>query len=166
MAGGHGEINWWVLGSMITNAALFFGFLAMKLKPHVSNGLIARRENMAKQLEEARAKQAEAERRLDEYKTKLDNLEAEVARIVKSYEAEADADRRRLAEDADRAIQRFVRETEFTISQEVKKAEKAIRDAAVASTLEAAEQLLTTKITPDDRRRLADEYIQQLEEVA
>src|SRR5688572_23712355 len=98
--GGHdAHINWWVLGSMITNAVLFFGFLAMKLKPHVSNGLIARRENMAKQLEEARGKQAEAERRLDEYKRKLDNLEAEVAGIVRAYEAEAEADKRRLAED-------------------------------------------------------------------
>jgi F-type H+-transporting ATPase subunit b len=151
---------------MITNALLFFGFLAMKLKPHVSNGLIARRENMAKQLEEARAKQADAERRLDEYKTKLENLEAEVARIVKSYEAEAAADKQRLAEDTDRAIQRFVRETEFTINQEVKKAEKAIRDAAVSATLEAAEGLLKSKITADDRRRLADEYIRELEEVA
>ena len=164
---GHdAHINWWVLGSMITNAVLFFGFIAMKLKPHVSNGLIARRENMAKQLEEARAKQAEAERRLDEYKTKLENLEAEVARIVRSYEAEAEADKARLAEDAERAMQRFARETEFTISQEVKKAEKAIREAAIGATLEAAEQLLAAKITADDRRRLADEYIRELEEVA
>ena len=160
------HIDWFVLGSMITNAVLFFGFIAVRLKPHVSNGLIARRENMQKQLEEARAKQAEAERRLDEYKKKLENLEAEVAQIVKSYEAEADADRRRLVEDTDRAAQRFARETEFTISQEVKKAEKAIRNAAVASTLEAAEQLLNSKITSDDRRRLADEYIRDLEKVA
>jgi F-type H+-transporting ATPase subunit b len=160
------HIDWFVLGSMITNALLFFGFLALRLKPHVSNGLIARRENMAKQLEEARAKQAEAERRLAEYKTKLENLEAEVARIVKSYESEAEADRRRMQEEADRAIQRFVRETEFTISQEAKKAEKAIRNAAISATLEAAEQLLTSRITSDDRRRLADEYIRDLEKVA
>ncbi len=160
------HINWWVLGSTITNAILFFGFLAMKLRPHVSNGLLARRENMAKQLEEARTQQAEAERRLEEYKAKLENLEAEVARIVRSYEAEAEADKQRLTEETDRAMLRFARETEFTISQEVKKAEKAIRDAAVSATLEAAEQLLTSKITSDDRRRLADEYIRDLEKVA
>jgi F-type H+-transporting ATPase subunit b len=166
MGGHEAHIDWFVLGSTITNALLFFGFLAIKLKPHVTNGLIARRENMQKQLEEARTKQADAERRLDEYKAKLENLENEVARIVKSYESEAEADRRRLAEDTERAIQRFARETEFTISQEVKKAEKAIRDAAIASTLEAAEELLKSKITSDDRRRLADEYIRDLEKVA
>lgn len=167
MDAGHvARIDWWVLGSMITNAILFFGFIAMKLKPHVSKGLIDRRDDMANQLEEAKRKQNEAARRLDEYKAKLDNLEAEVARIVRAYEAEAEADKHRLKEDADRAIQRFARETEFTLHQEVKKAEKAIREAAISATLEAAEEIVSSQITADDRRRLADEYIDQLEEVA
>jgi F-type H+-transporting ATPase subunit b len=163
-AEGHdAHINWWTLGSMMVNAILFFGFLAIKLRPVVSNGLVARRENMAKQLEEARAQQAEAEKRLDEYKAKLDNLESEVDRIVKSYENEAEADRRRMSEEADRAIQRLVRETEFTLGQEVKKAEKIIREAAVSSTLEAAEEILTRSLTEADQKRLAEEYIARIE---
>lgn len=165
--GDHGGgIDWWVLGSAITNAILFFGFLGFKLAPVVSEGLKSRRENMAKQLEDARAKQAEAERRLEEYKEKLDNLEAEVEGIVASYQKEAEADKRRMAEDTEKAVQRLVRETEFTISQEAKKAEKLIRDAAIAATLESAEKMLKEKVSSDDRRRLADEYIADLEKVA
>lgn len=162
----EGGINWWVLGSMITNAILFFGFLGIKLSPIVSEGLKSRRENMAKQLEDARAKQAEAEKRLEEYKEKLDNLEAEVEGIVASYQKEAEADKKRMAEDTEKAVQRLVRETEFTISQETKKAEKVIRDAAIAATIETAEKMLEDKISSDDRRRLADEYIANLERVA
>ncbi len=160
---GHGHLNWWVIGSLITNAVLFFGFLAMKLKPMVSNSLAERHDNMAKQLEEAQIKQAEAEARAKEFKEKLENLEAEVERIVESYRAEAQADKERMISDTEKAIVRLSREMDFTIRQEVLKAENTIREAAVQATMAAAEQKIVQRITDADQRRLADQYIQKLE---
>jgi F0F1-type ATP synthase membrane subunit b/b' len=148
--------------STVTNFIIMFGFLAYVLKRPLTLFLEARRENMAEALREAKAKQAEAEKRLDEYGHKLDHLEEEVARIVTAYEKEAEADRERLKQDADRAIDRLVRETEFTIRQEARKAEKAIREAAVQATLETAEEIVKARITEADHRRLADTYIASL----
>ncbi len=165
--GGHGDgIDWWKLGSMITNAVLFFGGLAYLLAPKVRDALSARRGNMAKRLEEAQKRTAEAEQRLAEYKNKLDHLEEEVQRIVSAYEAEAQADRVRAQQDTEKALERLARENEFTIQQEMRKAEKIIRDAAVNATLEAAEQLVRERITEADRRRLADQYVRSLEQGA
>jgi F0F1-type ATP synthase membrane subunit b/b' len=64
--------------------------------------------------------------------------------------------------DTDRAIERMAREADFTIKQEVRKAEKAIREAAATATLEAAEMLIKERITEADQRRLADNYISSL----
>jgi F0F1-type ATP synthase membrane subunit b/b' len=164
--GGEHGINWWVLGSMMTNAVLFFGFLAVKLRPVVAEGLTARRANMAKALEEARRKQTEAEAKAAEYAARLANLEDEVQRIVASYEAEARADSERMRAETERAVERLSRESEFTIKQEIRKAEGMIRGAAIAATLEVAEQIVKEKITDADRRRLADQYIANLEKSA
>ena len=84
---GHHHVDWFAVGSMIFNAVLFFGFLAYKAKPAIADGLLSRRNTMVQRLEEAQKKQAEAEKRLAEYAHKLEHLEEEVARIVKSYEA-------------------------------------------------------------------------------
>nr|XP_061811855.1 ATP synthase subunit b 1-like [Nerophis lumbriciformis] len=166
--GGHGshEMDWFEIGSTITNAILFFGFLAYVLRPIIRDGLAARRANMAKQLEEAKEKQAEAEQRLEEYAKKLDNLEHEVERIVNSYQSEAEADAARMKDDTEKAIIRMQRESEFTIKQEVRKVEQFIRAEAVRATMEAAEQLVNERITDADRRRLTDQYITELEKPA
>lgn len=161
--GGHGELNWFVIASIVTNFILFFGFLAYKLRPAVANGLTNRRANMAKRLEEAKQKQAEAEKRLEEYAKKLENLEDEVERIVASYESEAKADATRMKEETEKALIRMQRENEFTINQEMRKVENFIRAEAVKATMEAAEQLVRERITDADRRRLTDQYITELE---
>lgn len=163
--GDHGDhsVNWWVLGSMFTNFVLFFGFLAVKLKGPVGSALENRRSDMAKRLEEAQAKQREAEARLAEYKEKLANLESEVQRVIASYEAEAKADAERMQADTDKAIERLARESEIHIQQEVRKAEQTIRESAVRATLEAAEALIKDRITDADQRRLVDQYISNLE---
>lgn len=158
----HG-FNWFELGSMVVNFALLFGFLGWKLSPAVRKGLRGRREEMGKRLVEAQAKQSEAEARLEEYKAKLANLEAEFRRVVESYEAEARADQAKMEEETEKAIQRLARESDFTIQQEVRKAERMIRDAAVEATLRKAETLIRDRITADDHRRLDDACIEQLE---
>lgn len=163
--GDHGDhsINWFVLGSMFTNFVLFFGFLYVKLKGPVGNALEGRRSDMAKSLEEAQAKQREAEAKLAEYKEKLSNLEGEVERVITSYEAEAKADAERMVADTEKAIERLARESEVTIQQEVRKAEAVIRESAVKATLEAAEALIKDRITDADHRRLVDQYVSNLE---
>jgi len=164
-AAAHDEhLSWWVIGSMFTNFILFFGFLFVKLRRPVVDALAERRTNMAKQLEEAQAKQRAAEAQLAEYKAKLANLEAEVSQVVSSYEATAKAEVERMRQDNEKAIERLSRESDFTIQQEMRKAEKLIREAAVRATLEAAESLIKERITDADRRRLVDQYISNLEQ--
>lgn len=93
---------------------------------------------------------------------KLKNLESEIEAIVKSHEAQGEADRQRLKDETEKSIERLLREVDFTIHQESLKAQKDIRAAAVGATLEMAEELVKNRITDADRRRLADEYITRI----
>lgn len=164
VAAGGGDGHWdpFKLASQYINFFILFGGLAYLLKKPLQTFLEMRRENMAGQLREAQEKQAEAERRLAEYAQKLGRLEDEIARVVKSFEAQGEADRQRMVMEADKAVERLVREVDFTIRQESVKATKEIREASVQATLVMAEKLITERITDSDRRRLADEYIAQV----
>lgn len=160
---GHG-IDWLLVLSLYTNVILFFGLLIWKAAPAVSKGLKARRATMAVDLELAQKKQAEAEARLAEYEAKLENLEQEVANIMRSYEKEAASDRQKLEEEANKAVERLNRETSFTIQQEGLKAARRIREAAVSKTIDTAEQLVKETIGQADHDRLVDQYVLSLEQ--
>lgn len=162
--GGHGGggWDWYTLGGQWFNFFVVFGAIAWLVRSRIKATLEARRSAMAVQLEEARAKQEEAEKRLSEFGNKLDHLEDEVQRIVKSFEEQGEADRGRIKLDADKAIERLVKEADFTINQEKAKAQREIREAGVRTTLLLAEKLIQERITDADRRRLADEYVRQV----
>ncbi len=164
--GGHegdASINWFEIGSMALNFILLFGFLAYRLRPVVRDGLADRRKKLEERMREAQQKQAEAEARLEEYNRKIANLEQEFKAVVESYEAQAKADQARMEQEAERAIERLARESDFTIQQEMRKVERAIRTAAVEATLQQAEGLIRSDMTDDDQRRLTEEYIAQLD---
>jgi F-type H+-transporting ATPase subunit b len=165
-AAGEHHFNAFEYFSTLTNFVVMFGFLAYVLKQPLQTFLETRRENMAAKLREAKDKQLQAEQRITEYKHRLDHLEEEVQRIVQAYEKEGEADRERMRVDAERAIERLTREADFTLKQEVRKAEKQIREAAAAATLEAAESMVKERITDADQRRLVDTYIGNLETAA
>ena len=161
--GAHAQsIDWLLVFSLFSNAILFFGLLIWKAAPLVSTSLRQRRAEMATNLEEAQSKQNAAEARLGEYQEKLDNLEREVARVVASYEKEAEADRVRLEEETEKAIARLERETNLTISQEMRKATAAIHASAVEATLRTAEDKIRNRIDDSDHNRLTEQYISSL----
>ena len=150
------------MGSLIANAVLFFGFIAMKLRPAVKTGLVSRRDNMAVALKEAEEKQMRAEEKLREYDKKLANLEGEVERIVESYRTEAEKDRAKMEEETKNAISRLARESDFTIEQEVKKAQASLRAATANATLTRAEKLIQEQMTGTDRQKLIVQAIVQI----
>lgn len=125
--------------------------------------LAGRREKIEEGLTIAREKQEEADRLLQKYEHKLAHLEDEIRAVVGSHEKQGEADRVRLEEEADKAIERLIREVDFTIRQESLKAQKAIREAGVDATVSEAERLLEEKITESDRSRLVDDFIREVQ---
>lgn len=162
--GAAGLSGWAEMALVIGSAVIFFGYIIYKVRPSVAGGLRLRRMKIEEQLAEAEKKAAEAEARAAEYKDKLAHLEEEVQRIADNYKAEAEREAKRMEEETEAAIARLARDSDNTIHQEILKAEQRIHEAAVQTTLAAAEQLLRERTTDADQRRLADQYIKQLNE--
>ncbi|MBI4815298.1 MAG: ATP synthase F0 subunit B [Deltaproteobacteria bacterium] len=162
--GADAEHHWnmFELVSSFINFFLFFGFLFVVVKGPFASYLAARRSEFQKKLEEAESKQKAAEAKLVEYAHKLEHLEEEMARIVKSFEAQGEVERDRIKDDADRAIDRLVREVDFTIRQESLKAQQEIRATAIKTTLDLAESLVKERTTQADLVRLTDECVAQI----
>ncbi|MBX2814196.1 MAG: ATP synthase F0 subunit B [Myxococcales bacterium] len=155
-------IDWLLVGSLFTNFILLFTFLIWKGAPAVADSLKKRRVQMAHDLEEAQAKQTEAETRLGQYQEKLDNLQREIDQVITSYEVEAGRDCERFESETQKAIARIERETEITIAQETRKAEAAIRAAAIEATIRLVEEKMKQQIKPTDHERLTQQYIESL----
>jgi F0F1-type ATP synthase membrane subunit b/b' len=155
--------NGWGVAAAFFNWVLCVGTIAYFAGPKIKDYLRSERDSLASQLREAKKKQAEADERLASYQHKLEHLEEEVAGIIKSFEAQGEADRERFKAETERAVDRLVREVDFTIKQESLAAQKAIRAAAVDTTLNLAESLVRDRITDADKRRLADEYVGALD---
>ncbi|MCB9654373.1 MAG: ATP synthase F0 subunit B [Deltaproteobacteria bacterium] len=162
--GGHHDtsINPYLLASVITNFIVFAVILIRVVRPSVGRALVARRTNMEHAMIEAKSKQNEAEARLRELQYKLDHLEEEVQRIIRSYEAEAITDRDRLRQEADRSVERMAREADSTVEQEMRKAEHRIQQAALEATMRLSESIIRERLTDADQRRLTDQYIADL----
>lgn len=170
--GGHhpGPINW----ADITNTeqpaiivvALNLGILAFllyrALGGPVANSLRERRKSIADQIEEATRIRKEAEARAKDYQAKLKDLEAELASTRKSLVAAGEAEKSRIIQEAKEQSERMARDTQFIIEQEIKQLRADLTRETVETAITCAEELLRSKITPDDQKRLAEEYLSDL----
>lgn len=149
------------IASVINFCALLtlLGYVASK---KLGASLEARRNEIAKSLDEARALKAEAEAKHAEYKKRLAALDTELANIrdemLKAGKLESD----RIVEEAQKKADRLRKDTEFLIEQRMKSLRADVTREAVAGAIDAAAVVLREKTTADDQQRLSRAYVQQL----
>lgn len=146
----------------LLNTALLFGLLYKFARSPVAKGLVDRRQRIMRGIEEATAMKEEAKRQLDFYRSKLDNLDAEVERVKREMRDTAEAERQRILGDAAARRTRLEQEARLLVEQE----SKAVRDELTRETaraaLRSARELLVTNTSTDDHRRLCEEYLETL----
>lgn len=140
-----------------------FGVLALILykvlaKP-LRDYLASRSDTIQKALNEARVVREEAERRLNEYKEKMDRLNAEAKALRDSLIDEGNREKERIVEEANKAAQRIKEQAGFAADQEVKKAKLALREETANLVVEMAEDILKKEIKDSDQERLIREYL-------
>lgn len=127
--------------------------------PALKKFLVARRQEIAEGLEEAQRLKKEAEAKYDEYAGRLERLDEEMERIRQEMVKAGEAERDRIVADAEAKAARLRRDTEFVIEQQMKQLREDLTQEAVRAAVDAAEKVLTEKITADDQQRLAKQYL-------
>ncbi|MBK6692078.1 MAG: ATP synthase F0 subunit B [Myxococcales bacterium] len=171
--GGHHElapINWFDISNkkqppylaLVVNFALLAYLYYRFGKTPVAEGLKKRREQVAKQIEEAARIKSEAEGRAKKYQAQLDRLDEEAAEAREAIRTTGEADKARVLREADEKAARMERDAEQLVDAEMKQAKRALYEECVEAAVHRAEELLRSKLTIDDQERLAEEFIAQL----
>jgi len=147
---------------MFVNLLVLLGIYYKYGKGPISEGLKSRRATVAREIEEAKRMQQEAEARAAKYQEKLSHLEAELSETRASLKAAGEGERDRLVREAEEKAARMEKDAAFLVEQELKTLRADLTREAVEIAVAAAEELLRKRITSSDQERLAEDYLAQL----
>jgi F-type H+-transporting ATPase subunit b len=148
--------------AMVINLVVLIGLYYFLGKKPIANALVERRDEIAKQIEEAQQMKSEAEARAKKYQSQLERLEEELTTARAALVEAGKGERDRMVRDAEEKAARMQKDAEFLIEQEMKQLRQDLRKETVDMAVAAAEELLKKRITADDQQRLADEYLKDL----
>jgi F-type H+-transporting ATPase subunit b len=122
-----------------------------------------RRERIRRSLEEADNAREEARRLLEEHRQLISQARGEAEEIRTVARHEADAQLRRVKEEAEADRQRRLADTRRQIEAETRRSLEQIRQTVAELSLVAAEKVTRGALGDKDQRRLIDEAIGDLD---
>lgn len=151
----------WAVG--IVNLIIFLGIIIKFGGPGINNHFANRRRSFLSNLEEASRLRKEAEARLEEYNTRLEQLELERQRILDEYHAQGEREKQRLVEAAKKQVEKMRADAEVTIEQETKKAVAELEQQAVDLAVGMARNLAQQRIDAQNQNRLVESYVAEIQ---
>lgn len=168
---GHGELTFRGLitsrefqGTVVNFIALLllFGWVIRKKG---NPALAERRKQVEAELEEAQRLRAEAEKRHMETATRLERLDQEMLHIRADMVKAGEAERDRIVAQAEEKAARMRKDAGFLIEQQIKQLREDLTREAAEAAVQAAKELLQKSTTDSDQDRLAEAYLERLDEV-
>jgi F-type H+-transporting ATPase subunit b len=155
----------WEMGIKILDVSIiaFFGFKYLS-KP-LAQAMANRSEAVRRSLEEATAGRREAEARLAEFQAKAAGLDREIEALRAQAASDMERERAILIAEGKAAAEHVAQHARETIHQEFVKARADLHREATELAVRLAEEHVRTVMTADDQRRLAGDYLAQMETV-
>jgi len=151
---------------MILNFVLFLILLAWKAKPAMEKLAVDRHDQIKTALDEAAKLRKQAADRLEEYQTRLSKADAEITAMVDGLRADAEADKKRILEAADRQAIQMKKDAETRIAAEIELARATLTREITYAAIAAAETLLREKMTATDQQQVINAFITGVQTVA
>ncbi|PLX46124.1 MAG: hypothetical protein C0609_01395 [Deltaproteobacteria bacterium] len=158
-----GANPWMDLVLKFVNFAILVAVFIYVLRKPIPQALSERRENIAKELAEAKEAKEEAEAKLAEFKAKVANLEAEAVKIREDFKAEGERQRERIIEQAKKSAETIRANAAKVGEREAKMAAEKLKNEAVAQALALAKELLAKSYGDDDQARSIEQAIDKIE---
>jgi F-type H+-transporting ATPase subunit b len=156
---GHDSLQFW--GSVVNFSLLVYLIIRATKRP-TREFLEARRNEIEKGIKEAAEAKAKAEAIQREYTERMKTLDQELVKLRSDIAASAAEDRARIVAEAEESAKRVKSETEQLVQRQSEQLEADIRREVVAAAVKAAEDAVRQAATPDDQRRLAETFAQEL----
>lgn len=150
-------------GFAIVNFLVFAGIMYKLCKKPVATYLLDRHQGIRRDLDEAARLRVEAERQLDEYQRKVQNVDAEIESLLGNIRKEAEEEKARIIAAAEAQSSRLKADAERQIEAEIARARMELRQGAIEAAVAAATRLVQSQIGADDQRKMAERYVADLE---
>jgi F-type H+-transporting ATPase subunit b len=148
---------------MILNFVILLALLSKLGRPAARKLAAERHDQIKTALEDAAKLRKQAADKLAEYDAQLKALPDEIAKIVAGIRADAEADKQRILEAAERSAAQMKRDAELHIAAEIELARRALTREVTAAATAAAERILREKMTPGDQQTLVGAFIGELQ---
>ena len=132
---------------------IYFGGRAM------NKALRARHEQLKNDIGESARLRDQAKEKCEGQGKRIADLEKEIAALRASMRQDTEREQARLIDGAQEKAKRIQDELRFQLDQQVKEAESALRAEVATASIKLADELLRKSVTPDDQRRLAQEFV-------
>lgn len=145
----------WHLLNFIVFAGIVGWALVRSLKPMLAE----RSKNIRKEIEEAQALRTEMTEKFRDYETRLATIDAQMETMVSEARTEAEAERKRIVDDAKKTAERMKSDARQIADQEVERARHELLNETLALARNAAADAIQKHVTADDQKRLAEEFL-------
>ena len=149
----------------VLNFGIVVAILVYFLAKPIKKGLTGRRQDIEKDLAEAKQAKADAEAKFAEYDQKLALATEEIAEISAAIRREGELEKQKIIANAQLLAAKIEQDAEKAAELEVAKARTELQREAVTLAVSLAEDLLKKNFTKDDDARLTDEYMQKVGEL-
>ncbi|MEA2162468.1 MAG: F-type H+-transporting ATPase subunit b [Thermoanaerobaculia bacterium] len=151
----------WLL--KLVNMLLFFGVLAYLIGGPIKNALANRRVQIQADAEEARARRTKADQLAGDIQARLTQIEADVRGIQERAQSEGERQKRELIAAAEAEAQKILQSARNEVENRLKHARHELTEYAGELATQRAEQILREKVTDQDRSRLFEESVREVE---
>lgn len=148
---------------MILNFVILLAVLAKWGSPAARKIAAERHDQIKSALDEAAKLRKQAADKLAEYEAKLKAADVEIAKLVEGMRVDAEADKKRILESAERQAAQLKHDAELHIAAEIELARAILVSEVTAAATTAAERILRDKMTPADQQRVVGAFIGELQ---
>jgi F-type H+-transporting ATPase subunit b len=150
---------------MFVNFGILLFILAKFAGPAARKMAETRSDQIKSALDESAKLRQQASDKLDEYKAKLADADAQIAKMVADMKSDAEADKTRMLDNANKQAEALKRDAEERIAAEITRARIELKREVSAAATVAAEKMLRERANGADHTKLVDTFIADLMKV-
>ena len=141
--------------------ALMIILIYFGAKP-IGNALAGRQQQVIDELETLQEKRDIAERSYKDFESRLAGMEKEMEVVVERAIAQAENEKTKILEDAEKAAEDIKRQAEAAVQAEIVEAKRTLKDDIADQAAAMAEELIVKNLTPEDQVKITEQYLDRV----
>lgn len=155
------EKLWDLFWRVINFAVLMFLLVKFGAKP-IAGALGGRQKRIKEELQDLERRRDEAERQYREFETKLASVEKDIDTIVARAVAQAEIEKAKIIEKAEKAVGDLQRQSELAIHNEIVEARRSLQNEITEQAAAMAEELIVKNLKPEDQVQIIENYLNKV----